>query len=192
MPIGINRQNDFPIGGAGEFRGNMDTGAFSPDEVAVWDGEKFVPGPNVTLVSAYGGLAGVAMGSRPAETTGIVIDNWNTQMPTTVPPKAVIPNSASGLIQITLDGVYQLTFNASVTNLANNIAYDFRVNVDGFEPPNIVARVTGANQVDDYSVGFTACENINAGQVVGISLSSNLAGQSLSINSATLVITRLG
>ena len=188
MPIGLNRENDTPIGGLAEFRGNMQGGlVYEVDQVPVWDGSKFAPGSNSALLLGFGGLATSSSAGHLAD--GSIIDDWDAITPLGGTPLQVTPN-LNGNILIAQAGIYEVGFNIGLSNLDNNISYVFLLVVDGV-PQAFGAAVAGSNNVTEQATGFTLQSSISAGVNVAVNANSP-ADQGFDIVNATFTVRRIG
>ena len=189
MALGLNRQNDTPLGGLPEFRGNMQGGdVFNVDQVPVWDGEKFAPGSNSALLLGYGGLTTVLSAGHVAD--GSIIDDWDAVMPLGGVPLQMTPDPVTGLITVDQDGIYQVDFNIGLTSLANNIGYVFTLVLGGVDT-NFGCAVGGSNNVSEQTTGFTLQVSGSVGGTVGVDATAP-AGQGFDIVNGTLTVTRIG
>ena len=166
MAITDSRNNDTPIGGTEEFRGNMQSGdVYGVDDVPVWDGEKFAPGTNSALLNAYGGLANSVGG--PITADGTPMDDWDVITPLGGTPLQTTPNIVTGEILVAQSGVYDVTFSLDGLNFDNNIAYFFQLAADGVGL-SFGGAITGSNQVTSQSISFELLSSIAAGVSVSV------------------------
>ena len=189
MAIGLNRQNDTPIGGLPEFRGNMQGGeVFGVDSVPVWDGTKFAPGTNDALLLGYGGLTTVLSAGHVAD--GSLIDDWDAIMPLGAVPLQVTPDPVTGIIAISQAGIYEIDFNIGLTNLANNIGYVFTLVTEGGST-NFGCAVGGSNNVSEQTTGFSLQVVGTSGGLVAVDATAP-AGQGFDVVNATFTVKRIG
>lgn len=189
MALGQNRENDTPIGGLPEFRGNLQGGGvFSSGEVPVFDGEKFVPGINQVLVLGYGGLA---LGESLLHTAdGSIIDNWGNAMPLGGVPQQMTPDPVTGIITVNQDGVYDLAWTANLAGLANNEDYFFELVVSG-GPTGFGTHIVGSNNVSSQSGGFSLMVQGSVGSELAVT-ADNLTDSTFDIVSMSLTCSRIG
>ena len=189
MALGLNRQNDTPIGGLPEFRGNIQGGeVFSVDEVPVWDGEKFAPGSNSALLSGYGGLVKTLEAGIVAD--GSVISNWDAVMPLAGTPLQMTPDPVTGIITVDQIGIYQIDFQCNIATLANNQDYFFEL-VVGLGATGFGTHVVGSNNLSSQSTGFSL---LSAGTVGGqMAVTADNAGSNtFDAISVSFTCTRIG
>ena len=187
--LGLNRQNDTPIGGLPEFRGNMQGGSsFSTDDIPVWDGEKFAPGTSSGLVNSYGGLGDGDDVVLSAD--GSNIQNWDEVLPLGGTPKQLIIDPVAGTIELTITGDYEVGFNINASALSNGVPYDFFLAVNGV-PTFLYGEIVGSNQVQSQSTGFLLMFAGNAGSVLSIQPTAP-AGENYTTRSMTFGVTRIG
>ena len=187
MAIGLNRENDTPIGGLPEFRGNLQGGnVFQVGNVPVFDGEKFAPGNNDALLNGFGGLITALSVGYLAD--GSLIDDWDAVMPLLDVPLQVTVDAATGVLTVDQDGIYIVDFQCNVTNLANNQDYFFQLltsaGLTGFG-----SHISGSNNVNSQSTGFTIQVAGTAGGQLGVVVSG---GSAYDIVSASFSVTRIG
>jgi len=190
MAVGdIQNQNDTPIGGASEYRGNLQSGdVFGIGSVPAWDGKRFVPALNSGLLSAYGGLASSDVG--PVSADGTPITNWEAVLPYNGTPLGMTVSAVTGEVTVGIAGVYRIDFDISLTNLANNTRYDFFLGVNG-AATEFGAAVAGSGSLSAQSSGFSMLAYTVAG--VPITVIPVAAGDAnFGIVSATLSVTRIG
>lgn len=190
MPIGLNRENDTPIGGASEFRGNLQApmSVWSPTNVPAWDGTKFVPAAGTGLFVAYGGLASNGIPATAAD--GSLIQNWDQVMPIGGTPLQLTVDAVAGTVTIAQDGVYQIDFGANVTGLVNNQEYAFQLAVNG-TPQSWGAIISGSNTAATGSVQFSLQFAATAAQALGVAV-TNGASSLYEIVSSSLSVRRIG
>lgn len=187
MALGLNRENDTPIGGLPEFRGNMQGGeVFEIGNVPVFDGDKFAPGSNSALLNGFGGLvSGLSLGHVA---DGGLIDDWDGVTPIGGVPLQVTVNAATGVLTVDQAGVYDIKFQCNVSSLANNQDYFFELLTDagltGFG-----THVVGSNNVSSQSTGFVMQIVGEADGQVGVVVSG---GSGYDIVSASFSVTRVG
>ena len=187
--LGLNRQNDTPIGGLPEFRGNLQGGdVFGIDTVPAWDGEKFAPAANSALLLAYGGLVTAISAGHTAD--GGLVDDWDATTPLFGVPLQTIPSVPAGTITILQAGTYEISFNIGLANLSNNISYLFALVVNGVST-NFGSAVAGSNNLSEQTTGFTIQATIGAGIVIGVSATAP-ASQTFDVVNATLTVKRIG
>lgn len=189
MALGLNRHNDTPIGGLPEFRGNMQGGeVWSLNDVATWDGEKFVPGTSSGLVNSYGGLADGDDVVLSADGTNI--KNWDETLPLNGTPKQLTIDGVAGTIEILTAGDYQIGFQINASSLLNGVFYDFYLAIDGV-PSFLYAEMEGSNQVLSQSTGFILMVAASAGSVLSIQPIAT-GGASYTTRSMTFAVSRIG
>jgi len=188
MSIGLNRQNDTPIGGLSEFRANLQGGnVFQVDDVPIFDGEKFIPGTTSAIARGYGGLASTASAGYIAD--GSTIDNWDQATPLGGTPLQVAPNVAAGVIITAVDGTWDINFQCNITSLANNEDYFFELSGPG-GGTGFGTHVVGSNNVSSQSTGFVLQITAPAG-AFGVT-AFNVGSNTFDIISASLSLTRIG
>lgn len=189
MAIGQNRENDTPIGGLPEFRGNLQGGnVFSVGQVPVYDGDKFVPGVNQVLVLGYGGLIDSLSVARIAD--GSIMDAWDAVMPLGDTPLQMTPDAVTGIITVDQDGVYDVQFQGNFVNLVNNQDYFFEL-IDGAGPTGVGANIVGSNNVSSQSTGFNIMIPGTVGGQIAIS-AANIGDNLFDVVSMTFTVTRIG
>lgn len=190
MALGLNRENDTPIGGLPEFRGNLQGGnVFNVGTVPVFDGEKFVPGINEVLVLGYGGL--VTEGSIAEVADGALVDSWGASMPLDGIPLQMTVDTGAGTITVLQDGVYEINFSFNVTDLANNQDYFFELVGSISGDSGFGTHVVGSNNVSSQSGSFTVLADASNGNAVGIRASST-GDQLYTIISMSFTVKRIG
>jgi len=189
MALGLNRQNDTPIGGLPEFRGNLQGGdVFNVGEIPVFDGEKFAPGVNVALVLGYGGLAVASSVLRVAD--GTLIADWDVVMPLSSVPLQMTPDPVTGIITVDQAGVYQIDFQCNIQNMDNNKDYFFEL-IDTNGTTGLGSHIVGSNNVSSQSTGFTLMTTGAAAGQIAIG-SNSLDNSGYDIVSMTFICTRIG
>ena len=189
MAIGLNRHNDTPIGGAEEFRGNMQgEEVFAVDDVPVWDGEKFAPGTSSGLVNSYGGLADGDDVILSAD--GSNIQNWDEILPLNGTPKQLTIDAVAGTITLLQAGDYEVSFAINASDLVNGVPYDFFLALDGV-PTFLFAEIVGSNQVQSQSTAFSLMTVGNIGSVLSMQPTAP-AGQNYTTRSMTFSVKRIG
>ncbi len=186
MSTGLNRQKDTPIGGASEFRANLEVGTFNLDAIPVFDGEKFVPGTQTGLALTYGGLAMNQNAGYTAD--GSVLAGWDGVMPINGTPLLTTPDPVTGLVTVNSDGVYTVEFNCQVANVTNGLTYFFELitaaGLSGFG-----GAIVGSNQVDSQSVSLSLQVQASAGGTEGVAVSG---GSGYDVIQSSLTVTRIG
>ena len=189
MSLGLNRQNDTPLGGLPEFRGNLQGGdVFGVGTIPVWDGEKFAPASNDGLLLGYGGLVTALSAGHTAD--GGLVDDWDATTPLNGVPLQTIPSVPTGDITILQAGTYEIAFNIGLANLANNISYLFELIINGIST-NYGCAVSGSNNLSEQTTGFTLQATIGAAIVIGVSATAP-ASQTFDVVNATLTVKRIG
>jgi hypothetical protein len=189
MALGLNRENDTPIGGLPEFRGNLQGGGvFSVNEVPVFDGEKFAPGSQTALLHGYGGLA--TNGSVAEVADGTLIDGWDTATPLGGTPLQMTPDPVTGVVTVDQDGVYQVDFSCNVSALANNQDYFFQL-ISTSGASGFGSHIVGSNNVSSQSTSFSLTMSGTATGQVGVSAHST-GDLTYTIVSMSLTVTRIG
>ncbi len=189
MPIGLNRQNDTPIGGLPEFRGNLQGGdVFSVGEIPVFDGAKFAPGINAALVLGFGGLVKTLEVGIVAN--GDIIADWDAVMPLGGSALQMTPNPTLGIITVDQQAIYQIDWQANLASLTNNQDYFFELVVGGI-PTTFGTHIVGSNNVSSQSSGFSL---MAAGDVAGtLAVTADNAGSNtFDVVSMSLTCTRIG
>jgi len=189
VAIGLNRENDTPIGGAPEFRGNMQAGeVFSVDDVPAWDGEKFAPAANSALLNAYGGLGDGTDIVLSADGTNI--ENWDIILPLGGSPKQVNVDDVAGTLEVLLEGDYDIGFTISCDTLVNGVSYDFFLARNG-APTLLFAEILGSNQVQSQSTGFIVMVHALANDVFSIQPTA-VGNVNFTTKSISFSLARLG
>ena len=188
MAEGLNRHNDFPIGGRPEFRGNMQGGeVFGVDDVPVWDGAKFSPGTNSALLNAYGGLVTTLSAGHIAD--GSILDFWDAVTPLGGVPLQTTPVAATGVITTAISGTWEIKFECNVAGLTNNQDYFFQLTAPSGDT-GFGTHVVGSNNVSSQSTGFVITLTAPAGAVAVVV--SNSGNNPFDIVSGTLSVNRIG
>jgi hypothetical protein len=188
MATGLNRQNDTPIGGAEEFRGNMPAGAFVIGDAAVWDGEKFSPAVTTASVRAYGGLASNTGSSHIAD--GSIINDWDAVLPAGGTPLNTTPDPATGLVNLDLAGTYDVAFSATLTGMANNQEYRMVLYYNG-APRDFGGIIVGSNNIGFQNVSFALSATLAANDSIGV-VAQNAGSSAFDVTAGSLSITRIG
>lgn len=191
MAIGMNRQNDTPIGGAPEFRGNMQGGdVFTTNTVPVYDGEKFAPGAPAALLNGFGGLAIQGSDARTAD--GTAINDWDAVMPLNGgTPLQMTPNATTGIITLDQAGTYEASLTFSIQGMANNRDYFFELQTAAGATGYGVS-IVGSNNVTSQSGGFSLQANSLAGGSFSILANSQGNSDPYTIVSMSLSCKRIG
>ncbi len=189
MSIGLNRENDTPIGGKPEYRGNFQTGeVFSVDDIPTFDGEKFVPGSNTGLAHGYGGLA--IEGSIVYTADGSLIDNWTQVMPIAGTPLQTTPNATTGIITVDQTGTYIVNFTCNISALSNNADYIFVLFVAGGST-GFGTHVVGSNNLSSQTTSFSLQVDGAIGAQIAVSVDS-IGNDNFTVISASLSVQRIG
>jgi hypothetical protein len=190
VPIGeLQNQNDTPIGGTAEYRGNMQNGdAFNIADVPVWDGSKFAPGSATGLLTGYGGLASSLSPGHVAD--GSLMGDWDASLPIAGSPQQVTVDTALGTVTPAQTGVYEVSFSANVANLANNQQYEFVLNVDG-SGISYCSIIIGSNNVNSQVTTFNLTANVGAGLVIAVEV-FNAGSNTFDVVTASLTVLRIG
>lgn len=159
------RQNDTPIGGTEEFRGNMLSGDYALDDFPVYDGQKFVASSSVGLARAFGGIADNT--GRSVAMNDALITGWSDQQPLNGTPLNVTNNPTAGLLTVALPGVYDVSFVLDGSGFADGVLYNFQMALNG-APTTITCTVDGSNAVGTQSTGFKFLAQLDAGDALGI------------------------
>lgn len=187
MPLGLNRENDTPIGGLSEFRGNLQGGeVFEIGNVPVYDGEKFAPGNNDALLNGFGGLVTSLTVGRVADAS--LINDWDAVMPLGGTPLQMTPDPVTGIIVVDQDGVYEVNFQCNIQGLGNNTDYFFQL-ISTSGATTFGSHVVGSNNVSSQSTGFSLTVAGTAAGQIAVAASG---GGNYDIVSASFSVTRVG
>ena len=189
MALGLNRENDTPIGGLPEFRGNLQGGeVFTVGQVPVFDGSKFVPGINEVLVLGYGGLVEGLSAGRVAD--GSIMADWDGVMPLGGTALQMTPDPVTGIITVDQTAIYQVDWQCNIANLANNQDYFFELVGTG-GATGFGTHVVGSNNVSSQSSGFSLMLAGTAAGQIAVTADS-IADSSFDVVSMSFTVNRIG